>query len=136
MNLSDNRKNEKTHNEKRRGQDCLDQIGQTSRTSKRSKHSLPAIRANWPAPWSPKERPIAIEVRLGPFFLTGVDFSQFSRKNGDRCQKNFCGRLISKKFYALKTPWKSLPVIFKPEVISMGFSERVKKFFGVYHRFF
>ena len=64
VNLSDNRKNEKTHNEKRRGQDCLDQIGQTSRTSKRSKHSLPAIRANWPAPWSPKERPIAIKIRL------------------------------------------------------------------------
>ena len=53
---------------------------------------------------------------LGPFFLTGIDFSQFSRKNGNRYAKTFCGRMISKKFYVLKTPWKLLPVNFKPEV--------------------
>ena len=55
-------------------------------------------------------------VFLGPFYLTRANFSQFSRKNGSRYPKTFCGRLISEKFHVLKTPWNSLPVNFKPEV--------------------
>merc|ERR1712242_685770 len=56
------KKNEKTHNEKRRGQNCLDQVGQASRTRKGPKYSTPTIRANGPSPRSPKERPITIKI--------------------------------------------------------------------------
>merc|ERR1712242_345190 len=58
------KKNEKTHNEKRRGQNCLDQVGQASRTRKGPKYSTPTIRANGPSPRSPKERPITIKIRF------------------------------------------------------------------------
>merc|ERR1712242_260234 len=56
------KKNEKTHNEKRRGQNCLDQVGQASGTRKGPKYSTPTIRANGPSPRSPKERPITIKI--------------------------------------------------------------------------
>ena len=56
-------------------------------------------------------------------FLTRADFRQFSRKNGERYLETFCGRLISAKFYVLKTPWNSLPVNPKPEVVEIMTSE-------------
>ena len=56
---------------------------------------------------------------LGPFFLTRANFSYFSRKNGSRYLKTFCGRLISEKFHVLKTPWKPEVVNPKPEVVEI-----------------
>ena len=57
-----------------------------------------------------------LENTLRSIFLMRVKVWQLFWKNGKWYLKTFCGRLISKKFYVLKTPWKSFPVNFKPEV--------------------
>ena len=44
---------------------------------------------------------------------------QLFLENGYRYLETFCGRLISEKFYVPITPWDSLPVNPKPEVVEI-----------------